>query len=205
MRSEKHQIAYINSDIVSLARKGGKSDDVVELEFYAPCFHSVRGSMERGVESEGGKSNVASKERIREGMELFYGTIIENYKQSQRAVMTESKVSAIFKKADYKTRMEEFSKVKKAASMLKMESEPGNTLMEEDLLENLQVAKARLMELCESQIQLQKILQAKATRERKVSIKEYTRAMEAVREGHERMQRSLHQLDIIYSDWLEEC
>lgn len=93
---------------------------------------------------------MASKERIREGMELFYGTIIENYKKSQQAVMTESKVSAIFKKADYKTRIEDFNKVKKAAVMLKLEPGPENSSLEQDLMESLEVTKERLIQLCQA-------------------------------------------------------
>jgi hypothetical protein len=177
---------------------------VVKLGLYADSDWFVSDFMERREPFYRGGTNMASKERIREGMELFYGTIIENYKKSQQAVMTESKVSAIFKKADYKTRIEDFNKVKKAAVMLKLEPGPENSSLEQDLMESLEVTKERLIQLCQAQIQLQEVLQTKANRDRKVSIREYTGVMEKVRESHEKMQRSLHQLDIIYTDWLEE-
>jgi hypothetical protein len=197
-------ITYIKVGILPLIRKGGNQDDVVKLGLYADSDWFVSDFMERREPFYRGGNNMASKERIREGMELFYGTIIENYKKSQQAVMTESKVSAIFKKADYKTRIEDFNKVKKAAVMLKLEPGPENSSLEQDLMESLEVTKERLIQLCQAQIQLQEVLQTKANRDRKVSIREYTGVMEKVRESHEKMQRSLHQLDIIYTDWLEE-
>ncbi|MFA5638478.1 MAG: hypothetical protein WCY49_04460 [Anaerovoracaceae bacterium] len=147
---------------------------------------------------------MASTKKIREGLEVFYGTIIENYKMAQRAVMSQSRVVTMFKKADYDGRIKDFSRVILALRKLNLETDDTNTEIEQDIVEAFKIAKARLTDLCEDQIKLQETLKMKATREKKVPVKEYTRVMENVRKSHDIMQRALHRMDIIYTDFLEE-
>ena len=147
---------------------------------------------------------MASTKRIMEGLEVFYGTIIENYKAAQREVMSQSRVVTMFKKADYDGRIKDFTKVILALQKLKIEPDENNSEIEEDIIDAFKIAKARLIDLCEDQIKLQETLKMKATREKKVPVKEYTRVMENVRKSHDIMQRALHRMDIVYTDFLEE-
>ena len=76
--------------------------------------------------------------------------------------------------------------------------------MENDIIYSLQRCQTILQELCDAQILMQETLKAKANKERKVSMKEYSKVMKDVRAIHEKLQKSLHNLDIYYSQWLEE-
>jgi hypothetical protein len=141
---------------------------------------------------------------LRDGMEFFYGEIIENYKAAQKNVMTESKVSSLFKKANYTARIAEFAKVKKAAIKLEIKKVAENSELENDLIDSLNRCRELLKDLCDAQITMQQALKAKADKERKVGMAEYSKIMNDVRSTQERLQKGLHNMDIYYSDWLEE-
>ena len=55
---------------------------------------------------------------LRDGLEHFYSDIVEDYKSAQSKIMTASKVSSIFKKANYPARIADFAKVKKVIKQL---------------------------------------------------------------------------------------
>lgn len=141
---------------------------------------------------------------LRDSLEHFYGDIIEGYKLAQSKVMNESRVSNIFKKANYSARISEFAKVKKSSIKLEVKREVASTDLEIDLVDALNRSLEVLKSTCDTQIALQQTLKAKADRERKVTMKEYSRFMNDVRNSHEKLQKSLHNLDIFYSDWLEQ-
>ncbi len=141
---------------------------------------------------------------LRDGLEHFYSDIVEDYKSAQSKVMTESKVSSIFKKANYPARIADFAKVKKAAIKLDIKRDANHTDLEIELIDALNRSIGVLKDLCDAQITMQQTLSAKANKERKVTINEYSTVMNDVRNTHERLQKSLHNLDIFYSDWLEE-
>jgi hypothetical protein len=159
--------------------------------------------VERGIKRRGEvkmtKSNI-----LRDSLEHFYGDIIEDYKSAQSRVMTESRMSSIFKKANYAARISDFAKVKKSAIKLEVKRDVASTDLEIDLVDALNRSIEVLKAICDSQIALQQTLKAKADKERKVTMKEYSRVMNDVRNSHEKLQKSLHNLDIFYSDWLEQ-
>ena len=171
---------------------------------YGNDFYNFGLSLDDGSPRKRGRRDMSGNNKIRAGLEIFYGTIMENYKNSQRAVMAESKVSAIFKKANYDERIKDFGRVIKALNMLRLTENEDSSLLEKSLLKSLDLAKFRLQDLCQSQIKLQETLKVKAQRIKKVSIKEYTEIMSQVRTDHDSMQKALHQLDLVYVDWMEE-
>lgn len=141
---------------------------------------------------------------LRDIFELFYGEIIENYKMAQRMVMSESTLRSIFKKSNYSARISDFAKVKKAVINLEIKKSEDYNDLENDLIDSLNSSRDLLKDICDAQIALQQTLKAKADKERKISIKEYSKIMNDVRAAHDRLQKGLHNLDIFYSDWLEE-
>lgn len=159
-------------------------------------------SVERRIK-RGGLLKMAKNHDLRDGLEHFYGDIVEDYKAAQDKVMTESRVSSIFKKANYSARIADFAKVKKSAIKLVIKNDHEYTDLEINLLDALNSSLEVLKTTCDSQIVLQQTLKAKADKERKVTMKEYSKVMNDVRDAHEKLQKSLHNLDIFYSDWLE--
>lgn len=160
--------------------------------------------MERGAKRRRGGLKMDRNENLRDGLEYFYGEILEDYKLAQRKVMTESKVASLFKKADYNARIAEFAKVKKEVIKLDIKKVDENTDLDNNTIDALDRTRVLLKDLCDAQITMQQTLKAKADRERKITMKEYSKVMNDVRESHERLQKGLHNLDIYYSDWLDE-
>lgn len=160
--------------------------------------------MERGIKRRLGELEMTKADILRDGLEHFYGDIVEDYKAAQDKVMTESRVSSIFKKANYPSRIADFAKVKKSAIKLDIRREVGKTELEIDLIDALNHSIEVLKIICDAQITMQQTLKSKASKERKVTMKEYSTVMSDVRNAHERLQKSLHNLDILYSDWLEQ-
>lgn len=146
---------------------------------------------------------MAKNNMLRDGLEHFYGDIIEDYKAAQDKVMTESRMSSIFKKSNYSARIADFTKVKKSSIKFNIKPDDEHTDLEKDLLDALNRSIEVLKGTCDTQITLQQTLKAKADKERKVTMKEYSKVMNDVRNSHENLQKSLHNLDIFYSDWLE--
>ena len=60
-------------------------------------------------------SQFSDKERkeLKKMVEKFYENVLDPYKEFERAMMRESKVSTIFKKVDYKARLKELEKMQK--------------------------------------------------------------------------------------------
>lgn len=141
---------------------------------------------------------------LRDGLEHFYGDILEDYKAAQRMVMSESTIGNMFKKANYGARIADFARVKKAIIGLDIKKPKDISDLENDLIDALNLCKELLKTHCDTLITMQQALKAKADGERKVGMLEYKKIMNEVRGSLARLNKGLHNLDIFYSDWLEE-
>ena len=149
---------------------------------------------------------MSDREKLIERVEFFYSDIIEPYKEIQMQVIRESKLRTMFKKANYDERIDGFKKCKKMA--LQMDTKDIRVDKDDEdsvkLKANLERCLVLFNSMCDGHISMQDFLKKKATPKSGVKVSDYKRIMELVRSRNVALQMELHNLDVIYADYVED-
>lgn len=144
---------------------------------------------------------MSEREKIALAIEFFYEEIIEKYKELEKQVANESKLSAIFKKIDYKARISRFKDLKKKVTNMNVKTiaiEKEDDISA-DLKEKLNKCVNLFGNMIDAQVAMNMILNKKSDG-KKMEIAEYKKTVDALKKANQSMQEGLKELDIIYAD-----
>lgn len=141
---------------------------------------------------------MSERDKLIEVVEYFYSEIIEKYKTLEKQVASESKITTLFKKVDYKSRISKLKDLKKKAQNMNLKSIQVNSDNSE-LKEKLVKCVNLFDSLINSQVAFNMYLNNKSEG-KKMEISEYKNIVQTVKLANEAMQRGLKDLDIIYAD-----
>lgn len=135
-------------------------------------------------------------------IEKFYVEIIEEFKEGELQIMADSNFKSIFKKKDYDKNISMLKNCKKQALKIDV-SDLDIPQSDKETLEVIRWLDKCIMNfrrLCDSYVQLQEALKRKSEKE-SLKYSEYKEIFNKVQEDRKSMNESLHELDIVYTDY----
>ncbi len=135
-------------------------------------------------------------------IEKFYVEIIEEFKEGELQIMADSNFKSIFKKKDYDKNISMLKNCKKQALKIDV-SDLDIPQSDKETLEVIRWLDKCIMNfrrLCDSYVQLQEALKRKSEKE-SLKYSEYKEIFNKVQEDRKNMNESLHELDIVYTDY----
>ncbi len=147
---------------------------------------------------------MSNRQNITDAVESFYVDIIERYKDLERQIAGESRITTIFKRVDYKARiakLKEFKKKVQNVNLKKIVIDEDDELAAE-VKEKLGIAHSLFVKLIDAQVSCQTILYKKSEGE-KVNMIDYRKAVHHVQKATEDLQNGLRNMDAVYAN-LEE-
>lgn len=142
------------------------------------------------------------KKQLVEKIEKFYVEIIEEFKEGELQIMADSNFKSIFKKKDYGKNISMLKNCKKQALKIDV-SDLDIPQSDKETLEVIRWLDKCIMNfrrLCDSYVQLQEALKRKSEKE-PLKYSEYKEIFNKVQEDRKNMNESLHELDIVYTDY----
>lgn len=142
------------------------------------------------------------KKKLIEKVESFYIDIIEEFKETELQIIADSGFKSIFRKKDYDGNISRLKYCKKQALAMDTEGKsiPADDMESRLILKNLEKCLALFNTLCDSYIRLQTSLKKKAAKE-PLKYSEYREIFNKVQESKDALNKALHQLDIVYTDY----
>ncbi len=147
-------------------------------------------------------SQFSDKERkeLKKLIEKFYQDVLDPYKEFERTVMRESRLSTMFKRVDYAGRLKELDKIKKINNSIKPDK---ITISDEDkdgrsLSTTLAAAQKVLNEVIDRQADFNELLYKKSKGE-KAGFLESKKAHKAIKEAILQSREPLKTLDVDFS------
>ncbi len=147
---------------------------------------------------------MSGKEKLIENIEVFYSEIIEEYKDICMAIRSEATPMAIFKKKNYQQHIDKLRNCKKEIIRvnpkdIKLDPKDEDGIK---LKEAFEYALFMFNGLCDSQIQVQVALQNTAEK-KGGKFSDCSDATKKMNEQNRETEKSFHQLDVLYADYLE--
>jgi hypothetical protein len=147
---------------------------------------------------------MSGKEKLIENIEVFYSEIIEEYKDISLAIRSEATPLAIFKKKKYQQHIDGLRKCKKDIARvnpkdIKLDPKDEAGMQLKEAFEH---ALFMFNGLCDSQIQVQVALQNTAEK-KGGKFSDCSDATKKMNEQNRETEKSFHQLDVLYADYLE--
>lgn len=138
-------------------------------------------------------------------IEYFYIDVIEEFRETEQQIMNDSQFRSLFRRKDYDGNTEHLSQCRKAAQKIDLK---GITIDKSDeaareVETRFNRAVSSFKKLCDAHIQLQQLLKRKAQGE-KVSFFAYKEFFDKMNKSREEMNKALHDLDLVYTDYTEE-
>ena len=145
------------------------------------------------------------KEELINRINHFTIDIIEEFKEAEVAIFEDSRFSRIFKNKDYQGHIDTIRKCKKETQAMKINDVPipDEDVPAKDLVRFTERCMVSFSAVCDSYIQLQKLLQNKAEGD-KVGYIEYKKYYKHVEEMRTNFNNLLRELDIAYTDYTLE-
>ena len=134
-------------------------------------------------------------------VEAFYEKVVDDFKEAEGIIISESKFSGIFKHKDYDRNIRKLKDCKKKCINL-TGKEFGATSTDKDeqrLVKDLERARFAFVALCDAHIQLQQALKDKSEGT-KVKYSEYKEVYNRMQKCRKDLNSQLNELDIDYSD-----
>ena len=147
---------------------------------------------------------MTEQEKLKDMFETFSFEIIEDYKDVTLLIKRDSSIVSIFGKKHYDEIIRKLERLRKLSSKLDLRSVKTDGPLEKDVADLFASAQNIFNKLCDSQLELQRLLRQKAKRERKVKMSECSEHMHNINEMTEALRNSLRNLDIRWADFLEE-
>ncbi len=146
------------------------------------------------------------KNKIIQTVNQFYVECVEEFKEAELKIASDSKFRTIFRKKDYKGNIELLKGCKKRAQHLKFPTGdiPKGDTDSKELIRLTEGAIRQFNRLCDAYIQMQIALQKKAQGEG-VSYAEYKDIYRRSQEESVAMNRQLQELDLVYTDYMEDA
>jgi len=147
---------------------------------------------------------MSDKEKLIGNIEVFYSEIIEEYKDINMAIRSEATPLAIFKKKNYQLHIDRLRKCKKEIARVN----PKDIKLNPDDEAGIQLKAAfehalfMFNGLCDCQIQVQAALQKTADK-KGGKFSECSDATKKMNEQNRETEKSFHELDVRYADYLE--
>lgn len=147
---------------------------------------------------------MSGKEKLIENIEIFYSDIIEEYKDVNMAIRSEATPLAIFKKKNYQQHIDRLRKCKKEIARvnpkdIKLPADDETGLRLKEAFEH---ALFMFNGLCDCQIQVQVALQNTAEK-KGGKFSDCSDATKKMNEQNRETEKTFHQLDVLYADYLE--
>lgn len=145
------------------------------------------------------------KQQIISTIDEFYTNCVGEFRDAEAQIALDSQFRRLFKKKNYAGNIALLHRCRKRALGLRFPKEqlPEADSPEKELVQQCEECIRRFIELCDSYTSLQTALEKKAEGE-DVSYREYNKIYKKTKEHHASVNRSLHELDILYAEYVEE-
>jgi hypothetical protein len=147
---------------------------------------------------------MAERQTIIDAVESFYVDIIERYKDLERQIAGESKLTTMFKKVDYKDRIMKLKDLKRKAqgvNLKKVEIDENDELSVQ-VKEKLGLSLSLFVKVIDAQVSCQTFLLKKSEGQKTDSI-DYKKSVYNVNRATEELQNGMRSMDADYAN-LEE-
>lgn len=144
------------------------------------------------------------RQKIIERIDKFYVEAIEEFREAEAKIISDSRFRRIFQKKDYSGNIKMLKYCKNIASGITF---PENEIPQEDGESRDIVKKCReciriFGKLCDSYVSMQVALDKKARGEN-LSYKEYKKIYNQTKEDHDSLNSAIKDLDILYADYMD--
>ena len=145
------------------------------------------------------------KKKVKEVVDRFYVECIEEFKEAEQRIASDSKFRKIFGKKDYAGNIEILRSCKKQARSLRFPTGdiPKEDQETKDLVHQTEQSIRQFSKVCDAYIQLQTALEQKS-KGANISYKDYMEFYHRTQEERVEMNRYLKDLDLMYTDYIED-
>lgn len=146
------------------------------------------------------------KKQIIEKIESFYVDVVDEFKEAEMKIISDSRFRRIFKKKDYDGNIEHLKKCKKRALSIDVNDIeiPDNDSLAHDVLKAFEKCLVHFNNLCDTHTRLQLGLKNKAENKEALTFAEHKELFQKVQMARNSMNGALHELDILYTDFSYE-
>ncbi|MCI8646903.1 MAG: hypothetical protein HFE76_08975 [Firmicutes bacterium] len=139
-----------------------------------------------------------------ESAESFYIDAVEEFKEAEQKIINDSRFRSIFQKKDYDGNIAHLKACRKEALEINLEDIQIDAEDKESrqMLQLLGSACSAFAALCDAYVQLQVFLKKKSMKE-ETSFSAYKEIFDKVKQCRDEASKALHNLDMIYTDYME--
>lgn len=145
------------------------------------------------------------KKKIISVVDRFYVECVEEFKEAELQIASDSKFRSIFRKKNYDGNVQLLRECKSRARSLRFPTGdiPRDDNASKELIRQTEGCIRQFNRLCDAYIQMQLALQKKAEGA-KLSYSEYKEVYARSQEERVNMNRQLQELDMLYTDYIED-
>lgn len=165
----------------------------------------IKNRSKRVTETEKGRSSMTDYKSLIQKIEYFYIDIVEEFRETEQQIMNDSQFRSIFRKKDYDGNAAHLKQCRNAAQNISIKGiaiDDGDESAQE-VARRFTQAVTSFRNLCDAHIQLQMLLKRKAQKE-KIGFLEYKESFDKMNRARQETNRTLRDLDIVYTDYTEE-
>lgn len=143
------------------------------------------------------------KKQIIDKVESFYLDVVEEFKESEKQIINDSKFKMIFKKKNYDGNIENLKKCKKMALAIEVDDVdiPSDDKLARQVVKAFEKCLVHFNNLCDCHIRLQMGLKKKAEKTEDMKFSVYKELFQKVQTARNSLNSALHEMDMVYTDF----
>lgn len=143
------------------------------------------------------------KKKIIDKVESFYLDVVEEFKESEKQIINDSKFKMIFKKKNYDGNIENLKKCKKMALAIEVDDVdiPSDDKLARQVVKAFEKCLVHFNNLCDCHIRLQMGLKKKAEKTEDMKFSVYKELFQKVQTARNSLNSALHEMDMVYTDF----
>ena len=143
------------------------------------------------------------KKQIIDKVESFYLDVVEEFKESEKQIINDSKFKMIFKKKNYDGNIENLKKCKKMALAIEVDDVdiPSDDKLARQVVKAFEKCLVHFNNLCDCHIRLQMGLKKKAEKTEDMKFSVYKEVFQKVQTARNSLNSALHEMDMVYTDF----
>ena len=143
------------------------------------------------------------KKQIIDKVESFYLDVVEEFKESEKQIINDSKFKMIFKKKNYDGNIENLKNCKKMALAIEVDDVdiPSDDKLARQVVKAFEKCLVHFNNLCDCHIRLQMGLKKKAEKTEDMKFSVYKEVFQKVQTARNSLNSALHEMDMVYTDF----
>jgi hypothetical protein len=147
---------------------------------------------------------MTEQEKLKDMYDTFSFDVIEDYKMTTLLIKKDSSIVSLFSKKHYDEIIEQLRAQRKISGGLHPDKLKPESEVDRDIVRRFSRALDLFNLICDSQIKMQELLQAKAERKKKVYMSDASEVRHTINEKTDELKKALRELDIRWADFLDE-